>query len=132
MSRRGRSHCELSAVSASVAAIARDRQLTAGVYSQCNRTGTVTYTPHANDTFSFASDPTWTWQEGSGQVELTGQRTLRVVVNPENYNASLLSSDARCPVADDSSQFTVGFDIVFDVHSGEVLSVKPGIDCTVC
>lgn len=47
--------------------------------------------------------------------------------------AALLSSDARCPVVNgDGQQFTVGFDIVFDVHTGAILSVKPGIDCTVC
>ena len=110
----------------------RHTQLTAGVYSQCNRTGSVSYTPQSNDTFSFAPEPTWTWQEGSGQVELTGQRTLRVIVNPASYNSALLSSDARCPAADDPSQFTIGFDIVFDIHTGAILSVKPGLDCTVC
>ena len=106
--------------------------LTAGVYSQCNRTGTVTYTPRSSDTIGFASDPTWTWSEGSGQVQLTGQRTLRVILDPANYNSALLSSDARCPAAGDPSQFTIGFDLVFDIHTGELLSVKPGIDCTVC
>jgi hypothetical protein len=110
---------------------ARSTQLTAGVYSQCNRTGTATYTPRSNDTIGFVSDPTWTWQEGSGQVELTGQRTLRVIVNPANYNSELLSSDARCPAAE-PGQFTVGFDVVFDVHTGAIVSVKPGIDCVVC
>jgi len=111
---------------------ARSTQLTASVYSQCNRTGTVAYTPQSNDTIGFVSEPTWTWEEGGGQVALTGQRTLRVIVNPANYNSALLNSDARCPTGDDPSQFTIGFDIVFDVHTGAILSVKPGIDCTVC
>lgn len=67
------------------------------------------------------------------RVLLTGERTLRVIVNPANYSAALLSSDARCPVSDgDGSQFTVGFDLVLDVHTGAILSVKPGLDCTVC
>jgi hypothetical protein len=109
----------------------RSTQLTATVFSQCNPTGTVTYTPRSNDAIAFVSDPTWTWQEGSGQVELTGQRTLRVIVDPANYNSALLSSDARCPTAV-PDQFTVGFDVVFDVHTGAILSVKPGIDCIVC
>jgi hypothetical protein len=108
----------------------RDTQLTATVFSQCNPTGTVRYTPRSNDAFGFVSDATWTWQEGSGQVELTGQRTLRVIVNPANYSSELLSSDARCPSGPD--EFTVGFDVVFDVHTGAILSVKPGIDCIVC
>lgn len=111
---------------------ARSAQLTARVYSQCRRVGTVTYTPRSNDTIGFVSDPTWTWEEGSGQVQLNGERTLRVIVNPANYSSDLLSSAARCPATDDPSQFTVGFDIVFDVHTGAIVSVKPGIDCTVC
>jgi outer membrane protein assembly factor BamB len=112
---------------------ARSTRLTATTYSQCSRTGSVRYTPRSNDTFSFLGDPAWTWQPDSGQVLLTGQRTLRVIVNPKNYTSALLSSDARCPVADgDGSQYTVGFDLVFDVHTGAILSVKPGLDCTVC
>ena len=112
---------------------ARSTRLTATVYSQCSRTGSVSYMPRSNDTFGFLGDATWSWQEDSGGVLLTGQRTLRVIVNPANYNSALLSSDARCPVPDgDGSQFTVGFDIVFDVHTGTIVSVKPGLDCTVC
>lgn len=111
---------------------ARSLQLTARVFSQCRRAGTVTYTPRSNDTIGFVSDPTWTWEEGNGQVQLNGERTLRVILNPANYSPELLNSAARCPVADDPSQFTVGFDIVFDVHTGAIVSVRPGIDCTVC
>lgn len=112
---------------------ARDTQLTATVYSQCSPTGSVSYTPRSNDTLGFLGDATWSWQDDSGRVLLTGQRTLRVIVDPANYSAALLSSDARCPVPDgDGSQFTVGFDMVFDVHTGAILSVKPGLECTVC
>jgi hypothetical protein len=25
-----------------------------------------------------------------------------------------------------------GFDVTFDVHTGEILAVKPGLDCIVC
>lgn len=112
---------------------ARSTQLTATTYAQCSRTGSVRYTPRSNDSFSFLGDATWSWQEDSSRVLLTGQRTLRVIVNPANYTSALLSSDARCPAPDgDGSQYTVGFDIVFDVHTGAVLSVKPGLDCIVC
>lgn len=111
---------------------AQSTQLTATTYAQCSRTGTVRYTPRANDTLAFLGDATWSWDD-AGEVQLTGQRTLRVIVNPANYSSALLSSDARCPTPDgDGSQFTVGFDIVFDVHTGAILSVKPGLDCTVC
>jgi hypothetical protein len=112
---------------------ARSTRLTATTYSQCSRTGSVRYTPRSNDAFSFLGDASWTWQADSGRVLLSGQRTLRVIINPKNYTSALLSSDARCPVVDgDGSQYTVGFDIVFDVHTGAILSVKPGLDCTVC
>lgn len=112
---------------------ARSAQLTATVYSQCARTGSVSYTPRSNDTLGFLGAATWTWQPDGGGVLLSGQRTLRVIVNPANYNSALLSSDARCPTPDgNGNQFTVGFDLVFDVHTGAILSVKPGLDCTVC
>lgn len=112
---------------------ARGTRLTATVYSQCARTGSVNYTPRANDRLGFLGDAAWSWQEDGGRILLTGQRTLRVIVDPANYSAALLSSDARCPdPGGDGSQYTVGFDLVFDVHTGEILSVKPGLDCTVC
>jgi len=111
---------------------ARKTPLKATVFSQCRRTGTVNYTPKANDVFRF-SDATWSWQEDIGQVLLTGQRTLRVIVDPVNYTPELLSSSARCPVlGGGSNEFTVGFDIEFDVYTGEINSIKPGLDCFVC
>lgn len=68
-----------------------------------------------------------------GQVLLTGQRTLRVIVNPVNYTPELLSSSARCPVlGGGSNEFSVGFDIEFDVYTGEINSIKAGLDCFVC
>jgi hypothetical protein len=62
---------------------------------------------------------------------MTGQRILRVTVDPANYTSQLTSSDARCPTADGNS-FTVGFDITLDVHTGAIIYVKPGLDCVVC
>lgn len=112
-------------------ATARATALHASVYSQCQRTGTVAYTPRANDGFSFAPAERWSWDDGGNQVLLTGQRTLRVTVNPANYTPELLASAARCPTPDGNA-FTVGFDITFDVHSGAILDVKPGLDCNVC
>lgn len=111
---------------------ARKTALKATTFSQCRRTGSITYTPKANDMLRFNSDATWTWQEDIGQVLLTGERTLRVIVNPANYTSALLSSNARCPAADGSNGFTVGFDLTFDVYTGEILYVKPGLDCVVC
>lgn len=117
------------------AAIARAQTtpLRASVFSQCNPTGTVTYTPQANDTFQLAPTDVWTWHEATPGVLLSGERTLRVILHPANHTPDLLSSDARCPTPDgDGDDFTVGFDVVFDVHTGEIVSVKPGLDCIVC
>ena len=113
--------------------IARHASLNAATFSQCRSTGSVTYVPKADDDFRLSPAEEWTWQEDTGQVLLTGQRTLRVTVNPANYTPELMSSDANCPVPDgDGDSFTIGFDIVFDVHTGAIISVKPGLDCIVC
>jgi hypothetical protein len=38
-----------------------------------------------------------------------------------------------CPAPDgDGDQSVIGFDITFDVHTGAILNVKPGLDCVVC
>ena len=108
-------------------ALARQTPLQADTFSQCNPTGTVTYTPKANDTFAFAPAETWTWHDGTGNVLLLGQRTLRVTLDPSNYTPELLASAARCPIGD-ADDFTVGF----DVNTGLVLQVTPGFDCIVC
>jgi hypothetical protein len=118
---------------AAATATARATPLRANVYSQCHRTGSVTYTPKPNDGFQLASSDVWTWQAASGQALLSGQRTLRVIVDPSNYTPQLMSSDARCPAPDgDGDQSVIGFDITFDVHTGEILNIKPGLDCVVC
>jgi hypothetical protein len=116
---------------AAATATARATPLRANVYSQCQKTGAVTYTPKPNDGFQLANTDVWTWQTGSGQVLLNGQRTLRVTVDPSNYTPELMSSDARCP-APGGDQSVIGFDITFDVHTGAILNVKPGLDCVVC
>lgn len=114
-------------------AIARNTSLKATVFSQCRRTGTVSYTPKSNDAFRFASEEAWSWQEDTDHVLMTGHRTLRVIVAPANYTPELLSSDARCPVPGGNGRaFNIGFDIAFDVHTGAIDSVKPGLDCIVC
>jgi len=110
---------------------ARTTPLKAAVFSQCRRTGTTAYTPQPNDGFSFAPDATWTWSEGDGDTLLTGERTLRITVAPANYTPELIASAARCPTAD-GDDFTIGFDVVFDVQTGAIISVKPGLDCVVC
>lgn len=129
----GDSMAACSTLTSSVAiATARKAALNAGVFSQCRRTGAISYTPKANDTFSL-SEGAWSWQEDAGQVLVTGERTLRVVINPANYTPELISSDARCPVAGgNANEFTIGFDVTFDVNTGAIINVKPGLDCVVC
>ena len=112
-------------------ATARSTRLSVAVFSQCRRTGTTSYTPHANDSFRFAPDATWTWSEGDGQTLLTGERTLRITADPANYTPELMASAARCPTPDGDG-FTVGFDVTFDVQTGAIINVKPGLDCVVC
>jgi hypothetical protein len=114
------------------AARARDTSLRAAVFSRCQKLGTATYTPKADDGFELLPEA-WTWDEDAGQVLLSGQRILRVTIAPSNYTSELRMSDAVCPTPDgDGSQFTIGFDITFDVHTGAILNVKPGLDCVVC
>jgi len=120
-----------SLTEAAATAKVRVTSLKATTFSQCRRTGTVAYTPKANDAFRFTSDGVWNWQESTGQVLMTGQRTLRVTVNPANYTPALMSSSARCPGPDGNGS-TIGFDVTFDVHTGAILNVKPGLDCVVC
>jgi hypothetical protein len=123
--------CNSLTVAAATAA-ARNTPLHTTVFSRCAPMGTVSYTPRSNDVFRLSPDE-WTWEEAPGQVLLTGQRTLRITVAPANYTPDLLSSDARCPVpGSEGNDFTVGFDVTFDVHTGEILGVKPGLDCIVC
>jgi hypothetical protein len=110
---------------------ARHTTLEASVFSQCRRTGTVSYTPRPGDVFRLSADQAWSWQADPGQVLLFGQQTLRVIVDPANYTPELMSSAARCPVPGGDG-FTIGFDLVFDVHTGAIVSVKPGLDCIVC
>jgi hypothetical protein len=111
-------------------ATAQAAPLRAIVYSQCRKTGKVDYTPRANDGFSLSLEA-WTWDESAGQALLSGQRTLRVIVDPANYTPELMSSAASCPSTDGEGT-VIGFDVLFDVHTGEILNVKPGIDCVVC
>lgn len=112
---------------------ARNARLQATVFSQCRRTGKLTYQPKPNDTFVFAPSESWTWSEDAGQALLYGERVLRVIVHPENYTPELMQSAARCPDPNgDGDASIIGFDITFDVHTGEIVYVKPGLDCTVC
>ena len=117
----------------SATTVARNTGLQATVFSQCRRTGKVTYQPKANDTFVFAPEESWTWGEDAGQVLLYGERVLRVIVNPANYTPELMQSAARCPDPNgEGDESIIGFDITFDVHTGEIVYVKPGLDCVVC
>jgi hypothetical protein len=64
-------------------------------------------------------------------VRLTATRTVRVTIAASNYTPDLLASDALCPVPR-SEEFTIGFDVTIDAHTGEIVFIKPGLDCFVC
>ena len=111
----------------------RATPLPARTFDQCAPTGDIAYSVHAGDTVELRPDDTWSWEEDTGSVRLTATRTVRVTIAPANYTPDLLASDARCPVTDPRSEdFTVGFDITIDAHTGEILFIKPGLDCVVC
>ncbi|MCE9577168.1 MAG: hypothetical protein K8W52_28730 [Deltaproteobacteria bacterium] len=118
---------DLGAVEAAVRATA----LPARTYEQCTETGALTYQMKAGDTISVLPGVAWTWDDGDHAVALTGQRTARITLAAANYTPELLASDARCPVGD-GADFTIGFDVTFDVHTGEITYIKPGLDCIVC
>jgi len=111
-------------------ASARAAALRTSVFDRCRRLGAVTYTPKPGDTFELFPEA-WTWDEETGRVALSGQRILRVTLDRANWSAELKVSGAVCPTQDGSDS-TIGFDITFDVHTGAILNVKPGLDCVVC
>jgi hypothetical protein len=119
-----------SLTEAAATATARKTPLEATIFSRCVRTGSITYIPRANDGFSFSSAE-WIWNEDTDQVILTGQRILRVTVDPANYTPGLISSDASCP-AGNGDGIVIGFDIGFDIHSRAITGIRPGLGCITC
>ena len=114
-------------------ATVRASTLTAATFEQCVPTGEVQYQPQRDDSYVLLDDTAWLWDETEAGMFLTATRTLRLTLDPSNHTPELLSSEARCPVLDGpSGAFTVGFDVRFDVETGEVINVKPGLDCIVC
>jgi hypothetical protein len=114
-------------------AVTRATTFTTPTFFHCTPTGSVTYVPQASDTVEFADHASWTWDEGAGHVLLTGTRTMRLTVHPDHHTQELLDSAAACPVADpESDEYTVGWTLTFDVQTGALLSITPGLDCIVC
>jgi hypothetical protein len=118
---------------AQATATVQARTLSATIFDQCAPTGTLEYQPDDDDTYELRDDKAWLWDETESGVFLTGTQTLRVTLDHSNYTPELNSSDARCPVLDGpGDEFTIGFDVMFDIETGEVINVKPGLDCIVC
>jgi hypothetical protein len=115
---------------AAAIASARGAALRTSVFERCRKLATVSYTPQPDDGFALFPEA-WTWDEETGRVSLSGQRTLRVTLARGHWSAELKLSDAVCPT-EDGSDITIGFDITFDIHTGAILNVKPGLDCVVC
>ncbi len=96
----------------------------------CQPSSTLRYVLRRNDDVRLKKAE-WAWGDDGSGIVLTGTRTLRVTVDPANYTPELLASGARCPVGD-GNDFTVGWDVTLDLHTGEVLFIQPGLDCVVC
>jgi hypothetical protein len=118
-------------------ATARATSLSAAVLDGCQTVRTLTYRVQANDSVVLDPSDAWYWIQDyylDGTEALLGVRTLRVTVNPLNYTADLLASNARCPVPGGSDdQFTIAFDFFYDAFGDGVANPGlPNLDCFPC
>lgn len=100
-------------------------------FFQCAPTGSGTYEPQPNDVFTLG-DSTWTWEDGTGTVIAQQLRSATLVIDPSNVDPDIEASDANCPAGESGNERVYGFSLLLDPITGEVVSVTPGIGCTVC
>ncbi|MGV3619216.1 MAG: hypothetical protein ACO1OB_00285 [Archangium sp.] len=96
-------------------------------FQWCSPTGNGEYFMQSGDTFTPDATEYLTWNES---LLLRKQLRVSLRVAPQNHTPELLSSDANCP--DENHQPRVGFSLSYDAVTGELLDVKPGIECIVC
>jgi len=65
------------------------------------------------------------WTRLSARPELSFVRKAWLVIDPGNYTADLLASNANCAGS-------IGFELTIDAVTGQILSYVPGLGCTVC
>jgi hypothetical protein len=98
----------------------------------CTPTGSGSYRPNPGDQVTFG-DARIFWDDDTvnSQIVLTFQRNGELRIPPANYSEELLASDANCP-AETGPEREVGFRLIVDAVTGEVLSKLPGLGCIVC
>lgn len=95
--------------------------------NNCMPSGTYRYTSRPTDEVRWASGfgqanrPAWHFLAGTWRV----LRPAHLTVNPTNYWPRVEESDARCGAV-------VGWELMIDVVTGELVESKPGLNCTTC
>jgi hypothetical protein len=100
-------------------------------FQQCQATGTGTYTAQAADTFTLATQATWSWYESDGVILFEKTLAGEFLVDGTYWTPELLQSTAYCPASQDRDA-TMGWILRLDAVTGEWLSAMAGIDCLVC
>lgn len=101
--------------------------LSYSTFQWCSPTGSGKYFMQSGDTFEPDATEYLTWNEAN---LLRKQVRVSLRVAPQNLTPALLSSDANCPAPGGAPR--VGFSLTYDAVTGELLDVKPGIECIVC
>jgi hypothetical protein len=94
----------------------------------CNLSNSGAYQPRTTDTVMFVDDAVFhagRWTRLSARPELSFVRKAWLVIDPGNYTADLLASNANCAGS-------IGFELTIDAVTGQILSYVPGLGCTVC
>ncbi len=109
---------------------ARENSLAAShpfrTFDYCAPTGDHLYSAAKPDQVALDAEPTWSWQEVGNTIVLSASVGGTLDVARENVTPELLRSDANCDGA------RIGFRIVADANTSELVASAPGIGCTVC
>jgi hypothetical protein len=110
--------------------LAREHTYSFSTFQQCVPTGAGTYTPQPNDTFEL-DDGWWGWEDGTGTIVARELRQARLILDESDWTDELLASDINCPTPDGQDRI-LGFTILFDPVTGEIMSDQNVIGCIVC
>ncbi len=95
----------------------------------CNLNHEGAYQPNQADAVTFESDPVFgdgMWTRMHGATELRYVRRAWLRIHQDNLTTELRHSNANCFGA------PIGFELVVDGVTGDVLDSVPGLGCTVC
>jgi hypothetical protein len=106
------------------------KKFTGSIMNGCAREdGRYKYTPDAQDTIEILTDPIWQTNEESGPSPFPTKwlvtREATLTVNPANYWPDVAKADCSCGNK-------VGFTLVIDARTGNVVSYEPAINCVRC